>query len=293
MGTYPQIKFYRGAKADVEAQSPAKGSIWFNSENGSINIKGDTTWESYSGYRDASFANGELTFTKADGTTKTVTLSGFVSATDFSNFQTTYNNHLTAQAERDAAQDTNISNNTAAISKNAAAIADMLGDDKNTDGSPTSSIRQIVIDELSNQLLAGGEDGGTANESFETLKELADWLEQHPDDAGALNSTVNDHTTAIDELKTDVSTINTTIEENELTTANALTNLDTRATDLDTRLSTLEGSAITSVTGSNYITATTTNGAVAISASTGTLDGETNGLALAADVKQYVDSMWE
>lgn len=279
MGTYPQIKFYRGVKADIEAQSPTKGSIWFNTANGSINIKGDTTWESYSGYRDVSFANGVLTFTKADDTTKTVTLSGFVNSD-------TYNNHLTAQSQKDANQD-------AAISKNTAAIADMLGDDKNTDGSPTSSIRQIVIDELSNQLLAGGEDGETAGESFETLKELADWLEQHPDDAGALNSTVNGHTTDISQLKTDVSTINTTIEENELTTANALTNLDTRTTGLDTRLSTLEGSAITSVTGSNYITATTTNGAVAISASTGTLDGETNGLALAADVKQYVDSMWE
>lgn len=284
MGTYPQIKFYRGTKENVENQSPAKGSIWFNTANGSINIKGDATWESYSGYRDVSFANGVLTFTKADGTTKTVTLSGFVSATDFSNFQTTYNNHLTAQSEKDAAQDI-------AISKNAAAIADMLGDDKNTDGSPTSSIRQIVIDELSNQLLAGGEDGETAGESFETLKELADWLEQHPDDAGALNSTVNDHTTAIDELKTDVSdletaisAINTTVEENELTTAAALTNLDQRVIAI-------EGNAITSVTGNNYITATTTNGAVEISASTGTLEGNTNGLALAADVKQYVDSL--
>lgn len=284
MGTYPQIKFYRGTKTNVEAQSPAKGSVWFNTANGSINIKGDTAWESYSGYRDVSFANGVLTFTKADGTTKTVTLSGFVSATDFSNFQTTYNNHLTAQSEKDAAQDT-------AISKNTDAIADMLGDDKNTDGSPTSSIRQIVIDELANQLLAGGADGETAGESFETLKELADWLEQHPDDAGALNSTVNDHTTAIDELKTDVSdletaisTINATIEENELVTASALTNLDDR-------IITLEGSTITSVTGNNYITATTTNGTVEISASTGTLDGETNGLALAADVKQYVDSL--
>ena len=286
MGTYPQIKFYRGTKANVEAQSPVKGSIWFNTTNGSINIKGDTTWESYSGYRDVSFANGVLTFTKADGTTKTVTLSGFVSATDFSNFQTTYNNHLTAQSQKDANQDT-------AISKNTAAIADMLGDDKNTDGSPTSSIRQIVIDELSNQLLAGGEDGETAGESFETLKELADWLEQHPDDAGALNSTVNGHTTDISQLKTDVSdletaisTINTTVEENELTTAAALTNLDQRVIAI-------EGNVITSVTGSNYITATTTNGEAVISATTGTLDGNTNGLALAADVKQYVDSLWE
>lgn len=278
MGTYPQIKFYRGTKENVENQSPAKGSIWFNTVNGSINIKGDTDWESYSGYRDVSFANGELTFTKADGTTQSIAISGFVNSD-------TYNSHLTTQSEKDANQD-------ADILKNAAAIADMLGDDKNADGSPTSSIRQIVIDELSNQLLAGGEDGETANESFETLKELADWLEQHPDDAGALNSTVNGHGTAIDELKTDVSnletavsTINTTIEENELVTASALNNLNER-------IITLEGST-TSVIGSNYITATTTNGTVEISASTGTLDGETNGLALAADVKQYVDSQWE
>lgn len=160
MGTYPQIKFYRGTKENVENQSPAKGSIWFNTVNGSINIKGDATWESYSGYRDVSFANGVLTFTKADGTTKTVTLSGFVSATDFSNFQTTYNNHLTAQSEKDAAQDTN-------ISKNAAAIADILGDDKNTDGSPTGSIRSIARDELADLLVGDGVD-----DAYEKLKEI-------------------------------------------------------------------------------------------------------------------------
>ena len=160
MGTYPQIKFYRGVKADVEAQSPAKGSIWFNSENGSINIKGDTTWESYSGYRDVSFANGVLTFTKADDTTKTVTISGFVSAGDFSNFQTTYNNHLTAQSQKDANQDT-------AIAKNTAAIADMLGDDKNADGSPTGSIRSIARDELADLLVGDGVD-----DAYEKLKEI-------------------------------------------------------------------------------------------------------------------------
>lgn len=160
MGTYPQIKFYRGTKENVENQSPAKGSIWFNTANGSINIKGDTAWESYSGYRDVSFANGELTFTKADDTTKTVTLSGFVSATDFSNFQNTYNNHLTAQSEKDENQDT-------AISKNTAAIADMLGDDKNTDGSPTGSIRSIARDELADLLVGDGVD-----DAYEKLKEI-------------------------------------------------------------------------------------------------------------------------
>lgn len=164
MGTYPQIKFYRGTKAAVEAQSPspAKGSIWFNTDNGSINIKGESAWESYSGYRDVSFANGELTFTKADGTTKKVAISGFVSAGDFSNLQTAFNNHVAAQAQVDADQNT-------LITANKNAIADLLGDDKNTDGTPTSSIRQIVVDELAAQLLH--ENGAVDN--FKTLQELA------------------------------------------------------------------------------------------------------------------------
>ena len=162
MGTYPQIKFYRGTQAAVEAQSPAKGSIWFNTTNGSINIKGENTWESYSGYRDVSFANGVLTFTKADGTTKEVTISGFVSAGDFTILQKAFNDHVAGQAQIDADQNT-------LITANKNAIADLLGDDKNTDGTPTSSIRQIVIDELAAQLL--NEDGAVDN--FKTLQELA------------------------------------------------------------------------------------------------------------------------
>lgn len=162
MGTYPQIKFYRGAKAAVEAQSPAKGSIWFNTENGSINIKGESAWESYSGYRDVSFANGELMFTKADGTTKKVALSGFVTSGDYNNFYKEFTDFVAAQAQVDADQNT-------LITANKNAIADLLGDDKNTDGTPTSSIRQIVVDELAAQLLH--ENGAVDN--FKTLQELA------------------------------------------------------------------------------------------------------------------------
>lgn len=164
MGTYPQIKFYRGVKADVEAQSPAKGSIWFNTENGSINIKGESTWESYSGYRDVAY-NEEthiLTFTKADNTTKTVTISGFVSDGDYSNFYKEFTDFVAAQAQIDAEQ-------SALIDANKNAIADLLGDDKNTDGTPTSSIRQIIVDELAAQLL--NENGAVDN--FKTLQELA------------------------------------------------------------------------------------------------------------------------
>jgi archaellum component FlaC len=58
------------------------------------------------------------------------------------------------------------------------------------DGDETLSAREIARDELARQLLNGGEEGQTAGESFETLKELAAWLEQHPDDVATMNAAI-------------------------------------------------------------------------------------------------------
>ena len=148
MGTYPQIKFYRGVKADVEAQSPAKGSIWFNTENGSINIKGESAWESYSGYRDVSFADGVLIFTKADGATKEVTISGFVSEGDYSDFYKEFTDFVAAQAEVDEAQDKLIQNVSDTLTT-------ILDDDYDEEGSPLT-IRSIARDELADLLVGDG-----------------------------------------------------------------------------------------------------------------------------------------
>ena len=153
MGTYPQIKFYRGVKADVEAQSPAKGSIWFNTDNGSMNIrieKSDKTldWESYSGYRDVSFADGVLTFTKADGTIDEATISGFVSEGDYSNFYKEFTDFVAAQAEVDEAQDKLIQNVSDTLTT-------ILDDDYAEDGSPLT-IRSIARDELADLLVGDG-----------------------------------------------------------------------------------------------------------------------------------------
>lgn len=108
-----------------------------------------------------------------------------------------------------------------------------------------------------------------------------------------MNATLSNHDTAIAELQTDVSgletavsTINTTIEENELTVAGALT-------DLNERVATLEESAVTSVTGESYITAATTDGAVTVKATIATMESGDPGIALASDVRSYVDSQWE
>ena len=88
----------------------------------------------------------------------------------------------------------------------------------------------------------------------------------------------------INTLKGQVAEINTTIEENELTVAAALN-------DLNSRLNTLSSDAITSVEGSNYIETDVTNGEVTVSAITGSVASGTDALATAADVKAYVDSM--
>ena len=57
------------------------------------------------------------------------------------------------------------------------------------------SVRTIANEELARQLLDGAENG--AENNFKTLKELADWLEQHPEDAATMNSNINANTTNI------------------------------------------------------------------------------------------------
>lgn len=92
------------------------------------------------------------------------------------------------------------------------------------------------------------------------------------------------NTSDITTIKGQITTINTTIEENELVTASALTNLDERLTELSS-------AAVTSVTGSNYITASTTDGAVVVTATTGAVANGGDTLVVASDVKSYVDNM--
>ena len=91
------------------------------------------------------------------------------------------------------------------------------------------SVRQIAIQVLSEQLLSGGTEGSMAGESFETLQELAKWLEEHPDSAAAMNEDIvelestltgfssgytvsaktSEHDTKISALEADVTTIKT------------------------------------------------------------------------------------
>lgn len=107
------------------------------------------------------------------------------------------------------------------------------------------------------------------------------------------NGAVSANTTAIAQagekitaIEGQIATFNSALEENELTIASALT-------DLDTRVDSLEANSIKSITGQDYIIADTADGAVTVKADLGSVANGETGLALASDVKEYVDSTWE
>lgn len=64
MATNTAIKFYKGASAPA---SPAAGVIWFNTKNRTIQVYTGSAWEIYTGLVDATYANNQLTITKAVG----------------------------------------------------------------------------------------------------------------------------------------------------------------------------------------------------------------------------------
>lgn len=67
-----------------------------------------------------------------------------------------------------------------------AKITALVGDDTN------KTIRTIANEELAAQLIAEG-----AEESLDTLKEIADWIQQHPKDASAMNTDISNLKTAV------------------------------------------------------------------------------------------------
>jgi len=68
-------------------------------------------------------------------------------------------------------------------------------------GSDTGkSVRSIANEELAAILITGAENG--AEDNFKTLKELADWLEKHPEDAAAMNSEITALKNSVSALQT-------------------------------------------------------------------------------------------
>ena len=74
-------------------------------------------------------------------------------------------------------------------------------------GSDTGkTIRQIATEELAAQLIPSG-----AQQSLDTLQEIADWIQSHPDDASAMNTDIRRVSGWVVEVSAHVATIESTI----------------------------------------------------------------------------------
>lgn len=94
-------------------------------------------------------------------------------------------------------------------------------------GSTTGVDLNTVVQDISNRYTKTETDSAIATkiaeiiasapDSFDTLKEIADWIESHADSASAMNSAIKDNTTAITDLQGDMSETNTKIDTVEST----------------------------------------------------------------------------
>lgn len=116
----------------------------------------------------------------------------------------------------------------AQVEANKTAIATLNGSDTG------KSAREIVQDEVSKQL-----ESENITESFDTLKEMAEWLSSHPQDVleiqNAIKAISDDYLKASDKEE-----IQNTIVENKRVTDEALTNLDGRVNALEDKSSTID-----------------------------------------------------
>lgn len=93
----------------------------------------------------------------------------------------------------------------AELSKASADISSLVGDSANQDGS-IPSIEEIATKTLTKALIPDD-----AKESLDTLEEIADWIQNHPDDAAAMNTKIGSLEKEVKNLKTNVEDLTTVI----------------------------------------------------------------------------------
>lgn len=157
-----------------------------------------------------------------------------------------------------AANTTKINKNTEDIGKNTAAITKLNGS-STTEGSVAYTVAQEVAKIV-----------GNASEDFDTLKEIADWISEHGDDAAAMNS-------AIQQNKTDIATNKSAIETNTASIGTNTTNIATNTKNIRTNADAID--ALEALVGD---TAVATQIANAIN--TALKSGETDKYALASEL---------
>ena len=94
------------------------------------------------------------------------------------------NNKKATLVEEINAVDARVTATNGNLTTIAGQVTTLIGSDAN------KSVRTIANEELAAQLLDGAANG--AEDNFQTLKQLADWLEKHPEDAAAMNTEISD-----------------------------------------------------------------------------------------------------
>lgn len=132
---------------------------------------------------------------------------------------------------------TNISTLSGHVKTNISNIETLIGTDINM------SVRNIVIDEVTKQL-----DSEEISESFDTLKEIAEYLTDHPDIVTDINSNIN---TLSGHVKSNISRIEVLENSNFITSADTVANAN-NATKVSNSLTfgskTYDGSAARTIT---------------------------------------------
>ena len=172
--------------------------------------------------------------------------------------------------------------NTSEIALVKADVETLIGNDAG------KTVRKIANEELAAQLIAEG-----ADEALDSLKEIADWIQSHPEDAAAMNSAIEALEAIVDgiggegEKATVVAYVNDAIAAlniNDYALAADLLALAERVTALESRATTIEGN-ITNITKEGGLIDTAKNDAIDAAAA----NAKSKADAAEAAAKSYTD----
>ena len=115
-------------------------------------------------------------------------------------------------------------------------VSTLVGEDDNT------SVRDIVIDELTNQLV-----NADAAEAYNTLEEMSAWLKSHPENAATMEANIQANTNAISvetnerknadkNINDNIESLRTVVTTNENTASKNFTEIDGRLDEVENEL---------------------------------------------------------
>lgn len=178
-----------------DEDSSQTGNLYINDNGTHVRLSDDKAFNA------SAYANGTLTMHKINGESKTVLeVDSALSSSSLNPIQnkivtsqigslqnrtgaleskvTQAQSNISSLQNRMSSAESRISNNDSNISALQSKVATLNGSDTG------KTVRKIANEELAAQLLAG-------NDNFTKLEELAAWLDEHPEDATAMNNAIN------------------------------------------------------------------------------------------------------